>query len=422
MDRKLTMNKTPQELYQEREKRFLDAIALKKPDRVPIAGKFGFFSAKYSGMTLEEVMYDPEKLWKAHWKTMTEFEPDMDRNPFGLTFIGPILETLDFKQLKWPGHGVAANISYQFVEDEYMKADEYEAFLADPTDFIIRRHWPRIFGALKSFAKLPPLRDIITYSMGVPSGFAIFNSPEIATALETLKKAGEKSAQILHYSKLFTEKAKEAGFPLQFGGFTQAPFDTLGDYFRGTKGAMLDMYRRPEMVVKACEKLLPIMLEMAVGATKASGNPRVFIPIHKGLDGFMSIAQFNKFFWPTLRELMVALINAGLTPCPFWEGDCTSRLEIIKDIPAGKACYAFEATDMFKAKDILGDTVCIEGNVPISLLATGTPEDVKTCCKKLIDTVGKGGGYIMDSSVGLEDARPENVKAMFEFTKEYGMY
>jgi uroporphyrinogen-III decarboxylase len=422
MDRKLTMDKTPQELYQEREKRLVDAIALKKPDRVPIVGKFGFFSARYSGMTYEEVMYDPEKLWQAHWKAMTEFAPDIDRNPYGLTFIGPILETLDFKQLKWPGHGVPANISYQFVEDEYMKADEYEAFLADPTDFIIRRHWPRIFGALKSFEKLPPLRDIITYSMGVPSGFAIFNAPEIAAALETLKKAGEKSAQILHYARLFTEKAKEAGFPLQFGGFTQAPFDTLGDYFRGTKGAMLDMYRRPDMVVKACDKLLPIMLEMAVNATRASGNTRVFIPIHKGLDGFMSIAQFNKFFWPTLRELMVALINEGLTPCPFWEGDCTSRLEIIKDIPAGKACYAFEATDMVKAKEILGETVCIEGNVPMSLLATGKPEDVKAYCKKLIDVVGKGGGYIMDASVGLEDAKPENVKAMFEFTREYGMY
>lgn len=416
------MNRTPQELYQEREKRVLDAIALKKPDRVPIVGKFGFFSAKYSGMTFQEVMYDPEKLWKAHWKTMTEFEPDMDRNPFGLTFIGPILETLDSKQLKWPGHGVASNISYQFVEGEYMKADEYEAFLADPTDFSIRRHWPRIFGALKGFEKLPPLRNIIAYSMGGASGFAPFSSTEVVEALETLKKAGEESARITHYTKLFTEKAKEAGFPLQFGGFSQAPFDTLGDYFRGTKGAMLDMYRRPDKVIKACDKLLPIMFEMAVNATKASGNPRVFIPIHKGLDGFMSIEQFNKFFWPTLRELIVALINEGLTPCPFWEGDCTSRLEIIKDIPAGKACYAFEATDMVKAKEILGDTVCIEGNVPISMLATGTPEDIKAYCKKLIDMVGKGGGYIMDASVGLEDAKPENVKAMFEFTKEYGVY
>ena len=121
------MNKTPQELYQEREKRVLDAIALKKPDRVPIFSRFSFFSPKYAGMTIEEVMYDPEKLWKAFWKTMIEFEPDMDRNPFALLFIGPILEALDYRQLKWPGHGVSSNVSYQFVEGEYMKADEYDA-------------------------------------------------------------------------------------------------------------------------------------------------------------------------------------------------------------------------------------------------------------------------------------------------------
>jgi uroporphyrinogen-III decarboxylase len=77
---------------------------------------------------------------------------------------------------------------------------------------------------------------------------------------------------------------------------------------------------------------------------------------------------------------------------------------------------------MVKAKEILGDTVCIRGNVPLSILVTGTPERVRASCKKLIDTVGKSGGYIMDASTGLDDAKPENVKAMFEFTREYGVY
>jgi uroporphyrinogen-III decarboxylase len=185
---------------------------------------------------------------------------------------------------------------------------------------------------------------------------------------------------------------------------------------------MLDMYRKPDALIKACEKLLPFMFEIAVNATKVSGNPRVFIPIHKGLDGFMSLEQFERFYWPTLRELMVALINEGLNPCPLWEGDCTSRLEVIKDIPPGKACYAFEATNLIKVKEVLGGRICIRGNVPLSILMTGTPEDVRQYCKRLIDRVGKDGGYIMDSSTGLDDAKPENVKAMFEFTKEYGQY
>ncbi|MBA4395041.1 MAG: hypothetical protein C0407_15935, partial [Desulfobacca sp.] len=391
------MSKTPEELYREREKRVLDAIALKVPDRVPVLVFYGFFPAKYSGLTVEEVMYNPEKLWEAEWKAFTEFPSDMAHNPYPLRFLGPLLETLDFKQLVWPGHGLSSNDTYQFVEGEYMKAEEYDHFLLDPTDFMIRRYWPRIYGAFKAFEKLPPLHGFITYYMGTPHGFAPFSSPDLIEALEVLKKAGENSALLASYSRKFVEEAKTQGFPIQVGGICQAPFDTLGDFFRGTKGQMLDMYRRPEKVIQACEKLLPIMLEMGVKSAKASGIPRVFIPIHKGLDGFMSMAQFNKFFWPTLRELMVALINEGLTPCPLWEGNCTSRLEIIKDIPVGKACYSFEATDLIKAKEILGDTVCIRGNVPLSILATGTPEQVKATCKKLIDTVGKDGGFIMDA-------------------------
>jgi len=416
------MKEDAAELYRQREKRVQDAIALRVPDRVPVLVLFAFFPARYCGMTIQELMYDPEKLFQAQWKTMVDFEPDMDNNPFGLRYLGPILETLDFKPLKWPGHGLASDHTYQYVEGEYLKVEEYDHFLLDPTDFMIRIFWPRIFGALQGLQQLPPLHNIISYYLGISMGFRAFAHPEVKEALETLVKAGEKSLEIATYSSRFTQQAREAGFPMQYGAVTQAPFDTLSDFFRGMKGTMLDLYRRPQKVIQACEKLLPFMLEMAVNGTRASGNPRVFIPIHWGLDSFMSPKQFEKFFWPTLRELMVALIDKGLNPCPLWEGNCTARLEIIKDIPAGKACYAFEATDMVKAKEILGDTVCLRGNVPLSIMATGSPDQIRAYCKKLIDTVARGGGYIMDTSTGLDDAKPENVKALFEFTREYGVY
>lgn len=416
------MKEEAEKLYQEREKRFDDVVALRVPDRVPIMVSWGFLPALQAGMTIQEVMYDPEKLWTSQWDFTHKFQPDMEQNPYGLRFLGPVLDALDFKQLKWAGRGLGPNTSYQFVEAEYMKAEEYDWFLDDPSDFIIRRHLPRICGRLKGLEVLPTLHNFITYYMGIPFGLIPFTSPEVTDALNALREAGNEAIRLASYSRRFAEKAKEEGFPLQFGGMTQAPFDTLGDFLRGTKELMLDLYRRPEKVIKTCEKLLPYMFDLAVGPARASGNPRIFIPLHKGLDGFMSLEQFNKFFWPTLRELMVAMINEGLVPIPFFEGNCESRLEIIKDIPAGKACYKFEATDMLKAKKVLRDTVCIRGNVPLSILATGTPDQVRQYCKKLIDTAGKDGGYIMDSSTGLDDAKPENVKAMFQFTKESGVY
>jgi hypothetical protein len=358
---------------------------------------------------------------EAQLRAILEFEPDMDQSPFATRFLGPILEALDFRQLKWPGHGMVANHTYQFVEGEYMAAEEYDHFLLDPSDFMVRKYWPRLCGALKGFEKLSPLHGIITYYMGIPFGFAPFSLPEVAEALEAIKRAGQESVRIASYSRRYAQKAKEEGFPMQTGAFTQAPFDTLEISSEGRKESC-STCTGVRLTDQGLRKTAPIMFETAISATRASGNPTVFIPIHKGLDGFMSPDQFKKFFWPTLRELMVGLINEGCNPCPLWEGNCTSRLPIIKDIPAGKACYAFEGTDMFKAKEVLGDTVCIRGNVPLSILVAGTPDDVKAYCKKLIDRCGKGGGFIMDAATSLDDAKTENVKAMFEFTREYGVY
>jgi hypothetical protein len=414
------MNQSNEALYQTREKRVIDAIALRVPDRVPITASFYFFPARYYGGTMQEMMYDPERLWDTHLRCTLEFAPDLAQNPFGMTLLGPLLDALDYKQMQWPGRQLDPDVPYQFVEGEYMKVDEYDDFFSDPMDFLARRYWPRISGALKGFEMLPSFRNFTSY-MGYGS-FGIFGSPEMQKALEAMKKAGQEAARLGDYSRRFKQKLREEGFPTQGGGMAQAPFDLLGDFLRGTKGLMLDMYRRPDTVLKACEKLLPLEVERGINTSKMSGGKLVFIALHKGLDGFMSIDQFKRFYWPTLRELTIALIHEGLTPYLFWEGNCTSRLDHIADIPAGKAIYRFEATDMIRAKDALGGKVCIRGNVPISILATGTPDDVKGYCKKLIDYVGRDGGFIMDSSAHLTDARPENLRAMFEFTREYGVY
>jgi uroporphyrinogen-III decarboxylase len=411
-----------EKLYQERDKRVNDAIALKKPDRVPLAVSLGFFAARYAGYTNQELMYDPDKLWDAQWKMTNDFPQDMERDPYGLTLLGPILDTLGFIQLRWAGGGLPENAAYQFVEGEYMKPEEYDQFLVDPSDFIVRKYLPRICTKLSGLAKLPSLHSIISYSVGLPFGLAPFADPEVHEALEVLKEAGKDSIQAATYSKRFREEARNQGFPTQWGGFTQAPFDMLGDYFRGTKGIMLDMYRRPDKLLKACEKLLPLMLEFAHNGFKGSGNPRIFIPLHKGLDGFMSLDQFKKFFWPSFRELMIQMIDLGMIPCPFWEGNCTSRLDVIKDIPAGKAMYKFESTNLIKAKEILGDRVCIRGGMPISTLIAGTPVDIKNQCKQIIETLGAGGGFIMDASTGLDDVSIENVRAFFDYTRELGVY
>jgi uroporphyrinogen-III decarboxylase len=220
----------------------------------------------------------------------------------------------------------------------------------------------------------------------------------------------------------FDNKMAAMGYPVSHSSITLAPFDVVSDFLRGMRGAMLDMYRCPDKLIAVQEKIRPMLLESAITLAQMGNNNRVFIPLHRGADGFMSLEQFENFYWPGLKALMMGLIDAGLTPCPFFEGHYDQRLEYLKELPAGKVVGMFDRTDLFRAKEIIGDTMCILGGMPLSLLQTGTPEQVREHTKKVIDEVGKNGGFIMGSNTILDEAKPELVKAWVEATMEYGQY
>jgi uroporphyrinogen-III decarboxylase len=170
------------------------------------------------------------------------------------------------------------------------------------------------------------------------------------------------------------------------------------------------------------EVLTPLMIQMGINSAQATGNPLIFIPLHKGADGFLSDEQFRKFYWPTLREVILGLIEGGCIPLPAAEGGYTSRLEVVKDLPRGKTVWMIDLTDMADAKRTIGQNACLLGNVPSSLLNLGTPEEVRAYVKRLIEVAGKDGGLIICNGSFFDEAKPENVKAMVEAAKEYGVY
>ena len=143
---------------------------------------------------------------------------------------------------------------------------------------------------------------------------------------------------------------------------------------------------------------------------------------HRGAGGFMSLDQFDKFYWPGLKAGILAIIEKGFTPFIFWEGDYTSRLKYLRELPPGKVIHRLDRTSAYQARELLGSGHCIAGGMTPSLLSTGSAQQVRDECRKLIDTVGSDGGYIMCHSVPLDDAKIENVMAMIETTKEYGVY
>ena len=401
--------------------RIKDAIQLKKtPDRVPLTLLPSMFPFINAGMTIQEAMYDYDKCAAAFKKFILEFKPDMH---IGAAAPGPgkFYEILDYKLYAWPGHGVSPTSSYQCHEGEYMKAEEYDLLMTDPSFFFRNFYLPRVFGALQGFQMLPPLTGILEM-YGVAFNFIPYALPPVQATYKALFEAGAEALKWAMVMGGSNGELASLGFPNILGGFTKAPFDTIGDTLRGTKGIMVDMYRQPDKLLQALEAITPIMIGMGLGAAQQTGNPLIFMPLHKGADGFLSDEQFKKFYWPTLRKVMVGLIEGGCIPFAAAEGGYNTRLKVIRDLPKGKTLWMFDQTDIVTAKQIVGDTLCILGNVPSAMLNLGTPQQVKDYCKKLIDTVGKGGGFIMSNGAFFDHAKPENVHAMIDFTKEYGVY
>jgi uroporphyrinogen-III decarboxylase len=235
-------------------------------------------------------------------------------------------------------------------------------------------------------------------------------------------KAARESHKFVTRLGAFINEMKGFGYSPIFFVATYSGMDLIGDNFRGTRGIMLDMYQRPEKLLKALDVATKLTVRMATRRAISGNIPVVFIPLHKGAEGLMSLDQFKTFYWPPLKSLINGIIDAGLIPWVYTEGGYTSRLEVIRDIPKGKAIFHFEKADMRKAKEVLGDVACISGNVPLSLLISGTTDDVTAYCKELIETVGKGGGFIMDAAGTIDEAKVENIRAMAEATRTYGTY
>jgi uroporphyrinogen-III decarboxylase len=408
--------------YKGRVQRILDAANLKKPDRVPVFPMFGFFGAYYSGYTPYDVMYDYDKLMKSFSKYITELQPDA-HGSVTISPPGKLHEIIDYKLYAWPGHGVPKEVSYQCLEGEYMKANEYDALIDDPTFYFLTTWLPRVMGALDGLKNLSPFTNMTEmYGGFTAAAYVPFGLPPVKAALKAMMDAGDEALKWIGTVGAYGAAMAAAGFPGFFGGGTKAPFDTIGDTLRGARGIMLDMYRQPNKLLRALEQFTPIMVKMGVANAKLNGNPIVFIPLHKGADGFLSDEQFKKFYWPTLKDLMDGLIAEGCIPFPWAEGGYNTRLKVIKDAPRGKIIWGFDTTDMVEAKRLLGDVACVGGNMSIATLSVGTPDDVKAAIKKLINDCAKGGGYIMMSGAVIENAPPANVKMMIDATKEFGVY
>jgi hypothetical protein len=408
--------------YRDRVNRLVAALSLEKPDRVPTVLSVGFWPTEQAGMTPYEAMNDPARAGQAWIDFCLAFQPDATSDPRGYTVPTSMYEKLDYRLFSWPGRGrVPKESGFQFNEGEWMLPDEYDALISDPTGYLLRTYLPRTVGAFAGFSRLPSFLNLTMFA-NVSGHIGGWGSVEMLDGLQRIMDAARDIAKWGQVIVPVTHRLKSLGFPAFRSGYSMAPFDILGDALRGTKGLITDMYRRPEKVHEACRRLVPMAIDWVLGCPTPLDTPIVFMPLHKGADGFMNDQQFRTLYWPTLRTVLLALIDEGFIPLLFAEGRYDSRLEVITDLPKGATVWRFDRTDLARAKETIGQIACIEGNMPLSLLHAGTPSEVAAYTRHMIDVAGHGGGYIVDLGASTDKGKAENLRAMVDAANEYGVY
>jgi hypothetical protein len=410
--------KSVKQLYDEREKRTADAIELRVPDRIPLVCHPD--THLYTGIPNSAAYYEPLKFKRAMRDITLDLEPDMCN--MGLPTSGEALTILDVKNRLWPGGPLPPDYDYQFIESEFLKEDEYDMILNDPSDFFIRRMLPRMYGALAPLSKLPPLGGMF---QGMEMMVPMLSDPEFIKVGQAIAKAGQEMKKFRNVIGDSYGDMAALGFPsfahVGGGGVGGAPFDTVSSFLRGMKGSMLDMFRQPDKLLKLCDMVMNRRIADAAPADKNTpGLKRVGMPLWRGDKSFMSQKAFEKFYWPGLKRALQADIDLGFVPVPFFEAEFGDRLGKLLELPKGKTLASIEYVDAIRAKDILKGHTCLFVRIPVSSKIWSLQE-VEDYTKGLIDKCGKGGGIIIDVRLPDKCTR-EQCKKLMEKLREYGRY
>lgn len=418
MEENKKTDKLKKEIFQKRIQLVEDAKNLKEPERIPICPIFGALPYNMEGSSYKASMYDYKEAGEALIKFYQEFQPDAVTS-LGFT-SGRANELAQSTMIDWPGRpgtSVPDFSTHQVIENEYMGAEEYPELLKDFTGFMLRKYIPRAFPALKGLSDIRFIPSIILNTTPLASLY----TRQAQEAFSILAEIGKEDMKAAEASNAVSGQLAEMGFPPLFTGAGEAPFDIIGDYYRGTLATLTDQLEYADQLAEACDMLADIQIESWQYFCNASlPVKRVFFPLHKGMDGFMSPAQYEKIYWKPLKKCLMALIGMDVTPIVYTEGRYNTRLEQLADVPKGKVIYHFETVDIAQAKKMLGGTAAITGNLPIYLLEHGTKEQVVNETKKLIDICAPGGGYIFDFNASVDNASRENLEAVFDTIHTYG--
>jgi len=391
-------------LYAQRLNRYVTAMRNEKPDMVPIRPFVAELTAVHAGYTCQQVTHDYEFALKAARQCAADFDWDAVVGNMVYVWTG-LTQALGLKYYGIPGLDVPPDVGFQYREpgedDAFMKSDEYDQLIDDPTGFLYNVWLPRVSSDIVAPGQPATYRHNLALVKGGMAMWQYFGS------------LGQQS-QLLR---------QQSGTVSAIAGILKAPFDIIADKLRGYIGLVMDMHTQPDKVLAACEALVPHLANVAVSTADPNKQVPVGFWMHRGCVPFVNMKQFHSHYWPTLKPIIEELWANGHQTLFYAEGNWNAHLETFRELPDQSIVYHIDQDDIFDVHRKIGDKFCLSGGIPNRILSFGTQDEVRECCRKVIAGVAGDGGYIMDAGAIMQnDTKPENLQAMTETTREYGTY
>jgi len=359
-----------QTLLAERKDRLAKATALEKTDRTPVVLEFSAFAARVEKMPMSEFVKNSLISAQAMINT---FEQVGGADGVDYGNLNPLALSLSWlSKVKMPGKELHDDALWQVAEAELMTREDYDRIIVEGY-----LNWKT------SFVKEKISADVQQQVMDDGKNF-----PKVI------------------------EMWENKGIPVMRMSNTTIPFETFCGA-RSFSKFIRDLYKIPDRVQAAMDAALPFMAPQSIQTNKGLGLDYIWVGGWRSAGSMLSQPLWDRFVFPYFEKIINEIIAAGITPILHFDSDWTRDLERFKVFPKGKCILELDGmTDIFKAKEILGDTMCIMGDVPASMFTLGTSNEVYKYSRKLIEELGPKG-FILHSGCDIPiDAKIENVQAM----------
>ena len=371
-------------LYQERLERIEKAMRCEPVDRIPVVYQGTAFAPRYMGMAIAKFCEDPEaaaNVTIAAMDRLSQFGDIDGANSAINVRITAGLTTQWLSRIGVPGRDLPPDSLWQVREAEVMTQADYDTIIEKGYGAFLGGHLPKVID-------MGEFQEFMTW---------------------TQTKAGP----LMH-------TYQEHGYVVITGIFGSIPFE----FFCGGRSMekfYLDLYRIPDKVQAAMDAAFPEIMGMTIGPAKMSGLPGAWLGGWRSASALLAPKLWNRFVWPYFLKSAYALIDAGLTPILHLDQDWTRDLARLNGLPAKKCVLNPDGmTDIRKFKELVGDRMAMMGDVPASLLSTGTPEDIRTYVRDLVRDIGPTGLLLCPGCDAPINAKPENMEAFVAAGREFG--